>query len=241
MARVAFEGLLETHAPALRAILPPGFADAAETWVDLLLAANERVNLTRIVEPEAIARLHLLDSIAALPIVDALAPKRCLDLGSGGGVPGMLLALARPDIEWTLVDSVGRKAEAMSAFAASLQMDNVRVLAERAEILGKAPRHRESYDLVTARACAALPVLAEYALPLIRLGGTVLAWKGALADEELRAGRAASAVLGGDPPTLEPSGVGALDDHQFVLVRKVAPTPARYPRRPGEPARRPLG
>ena len=241
LARDAFERLLETDAPALRALLPVGFADAVEAWVALLLAANERLNLTRIVEPEAIARLHLLDAVAALPVIDALAPRRCLDLGSGGGVPGIPLALARPDVAWTLVDSVGKKVEAMSSFVASLRVANVQVLGGRAEIVGRALEHRETYDLVTARACAPLPVLAEYALPLLRVGGTLLAWKGAVADDELRAGRVAAAELGGDPPTLEPSGIEALGDHQFVVVRKVDATPDRYPRRPGMPAQHPLG
>jgi 16S rRNA (guanine527-N7)-methyltransferase len=240
LARDAFERL-ETDAPALRATLPTGFADAAEAWVALLLEANERLNLTRIVEPEAVARLHLLDAVAALPFVDALAPRRCLDLGSGGGVPGLVLALARPETAWMLVDSVHKKAEILASFVATLGLANVTVLAERAEIIGRDPAHRETYDLVTARACAALPILAEYALPLLRVGGTLLAWKGAVADNELRAGRVATAELGGDAPALEPSGMEALGDHQFVLVRKLAPTPARYPRRPGEPARRPLG
>jgi 16S rRNA (guanine527-N7)-methyltransferase len=239
-ARVAFERLVETDAPALRATLPPDFADAAERYLALLLEANARLNLTRIVEPTEVARLHMLDAVAALPLIDAVAPARALDLGSGGGVPGILLALARRGVAWTLVDSVRKKADAMSMFVAALRLSDVEVVAERAEILGRDPAHRERYDLITARACAALPVLAEYALPLLRVGGVLLAWKGALADEELRAGRAAAAELGGAEPGVEPSGVVALGDHRFVLVRKIGPTPTRYPRRPGEPSRRPL-
>lgn len=241
LARDAFERLLDTDAPALRAMLPVGFADAAEAWVALLLAANERLNLTRIIEPEAIARLHILDAVAALPFVDALAPRRCLDLGSGGGVPGIPLAIARPETEWILVESVRKKADVLASFAETLGLSNVTVVAERAETLGRDPAHRERHDLVTARACAALPVLAEYALPLLRVGGSLLAWKGALADDELRAGGAAASTLGGSAPEVEPSGIDALGDHRFVLIRKVGRTPVRYPRRPGLPARVPLG
>ena len=116
LARVELERLLETDAPALRATLPPGFADAGEAFVALLLEANARTNLTRIVEPLDVARLHLLDSLSALPVLDGLRPSRALDLGSGGGVPGIVLALARPDVAWTLVDSVHRKADAMRGF-----------------------------------------------------------------------------------------------------------------------------
>jgi 16S rRNA (guanine527-N7)-methyltransferase len=236
-ARLELERLLPPNAWDL----PTGFADAAERYVALLLDANRRLNLTRVVEPAAVARLHLLDALAALPLVDVIAPRRALDLGSGGGVPGLVLALARPTISWTLVDSVGKKADALRGFAHALGLRNVAVLAERAETLGRDAEHRERHDLVTARACAALPVLVEYGLPLLRVNGSLLAWKGRLTAQELAGGSAAAAELGGSPPDVRPAGLEALGDHRFVLVRKQHPTPSRYPRRPGEPARRPLG
>ncbi len=240
-ARRALEDLLETDAPALRATLPPGFADAVERYVELLLAANAHVNLTRIVEPAEVARLHLLDALSALPVLDRLAPRRALDLGSGGGVPGIVLALARPEISWTLVDSVRKKADAMRGFIDALGLRNVAVIAERAEVLGRDAAYREQLDLVAARACAPLPVLVEYALPLIRIGGALVAWKGAVPPDELRAGRAAAAQLGGGEPEAQPAGIAALGDHSFVVVAKLRPTPDRFPRRPGQPAKRPLG
>jgi 16S rRNA (guanine527-N7)-methyltransferase len=117
------------------------------------------------------------------------------------------------------------------------------VVAERAETLGRSADHRAHYDLVAARACAPLPVLTELALPLLRTGGALLAWKGPLdeSSEEIGRGRAAAGQLGGGPLHVLPTGVPALGDHTFVLVPKAGPTPARYPRRPGEPSRRPLG
>ena len=238
-ARLGLDRLLQTDAPWLLDSLPAGFADAAEAYVALLLAANARLNLTRVVDPDAVARLHLLDSLVALPILDELAPDSALDLGSGGGLPGIVLALARPEVRWTLVDSVGKKADALRGFVDALRLRSVEVLVERAEVLGRGPG-RESYDLVAARACAPLPVLTEYALPLLRVGGTLLAWKGSPSAEELASGAAASALLGGGDPTVRPSNAPALGDHRFVVVRKLRPTPTRYPRRPGEPARRPL-
>ena len=238
--RDAFERLLETDAPSLAPFLPPGFADAAERFVVLLLTANAQLNLTRVVEPEAVARLHLLDSVAALPLVDAADPARALDLGTGGGVPGLVLAMARPGVAWLLVDSVRKKADAVAGLIDALGLPNADTRAERAETLGRGAE-RETFDLVTARACAALPVLAEYALPLLRVGGTLLAWKGAVTAEEMDGGGAASAELGGGQPTVVPAGFDTLGDHRFVVVRKERPTTDRYPRRPGEPARRPLG
>jgi 16S rRNA (guanine527-N7)-methyltransferase len=124
-----------------------------------------------------------------------------------------------------------------------LGVSNVAVEAERAEVLGRALEHRERYDLVAARACAPLPVLAELALPLLAVGGTLVAWKGPLAagDEELERGALALHELGGSAPELRPAGPAALGGHTFVIGRKESSAPARYPRRPGEPSRRPLG
>lgn len=238
-ARHALERLLSQDAPELADDLPVTFADAVERYVELLLDANQRLNLTRVVEPEAVARLHLLDALVGLPWLDDADPGSALDLGSGGGIPGIVLAMARPRVQWTLVDSVRKKAEALRGFVAALGLANVEVVAQRAEDLARGPR-RESFDLVTARACAPLPVLAELALPLLRVGGRLLAWKGRIGSAELRAGAAASELLGGGPPDLRSAGVGKLGDHSFVQVSKTAPTPGRFPRRPGEPARRPL-
>ena len=117
------------------------------------------------------------------------------------------------------------------------------VVADRAEALGQAARHRERYDVATARACAALPVLAELALPLLRVGGILLAWKGPLtnADDQVRTGKVAAAQLGGGPIVIRSAGLAALGGHTFVLVPKERGTSPRYPRRPGVPARNPLG
>jgi 16S rRNA (guanine527-N7)-methyltransferase len=155
-------------------------------------------------------------------------------------VPGVVLAIARPDVAWTLVDSVGKKADAVADMIGEMGLANAVTRAERAEALGRGP-DREAFDLVIARACAALPVLAEYALPLLRVGGTLLAWKGPLAAPEAAAGAAAAAELGGGQLAVVPVDIAALGDHRFVVVRKERPTPDRYPRRPGVPARRPLG
>jgi 16S rRNA (guanine527-N7)-methyltransferase len=241
-ARGALDRLL-ADAPGIAAGLPAGFGNAMQRFVALLLEANQRLNLTRVTLPDEVARLHLLDALAALPIIDRLAPPRVIDLGSGGGLPALPLALARPEMHWTLVDSVARKATVLRGFVEALDMDNVTVLADRAEALGVAVDHREGYDLVTARACAPLPVLSELALPLLALGGSLLAWKGPLDDgsDEVRRGRIAAGQLGGGRLEILSTGLPALGGHRFVTVRKDRPTLERFPRRPGEPARRPLG
>ncbi len=244
-ARAAIDALRPLLAadPALAATLPSAWEDRAAAFVALLLDANERRNLTRVTEPAAVARDHLLDALAALPRLDALDPERVVDLGSGGGVPALPLALARPTVRWTLVESVGGKAAFLREAVAALGLDRVTVLAERAETLGREAAHREQHDLAIARACAPLPVLAELALPLVRVGGALLAWKGPLvaSDDEARRGAAAAARLGGGPMAIEPTGHPALGGRTLVTIGKVQPTPARFPRRVGEPARRPLG
>lgn len=241
-ARASLEALL-ADAPSLAALLPSGYLDRAERFVALLLDANQRLNLTRVVAPSEVARLHLLDALAALPLLDAAAPGPVLDLGSGGGIPALPLALARPERGWTLVDSVAKKAAFLRDTAEELGMAGITVLAERAETLGRDPRHREQFAVVTARAVAPLPVLAELALPLLLTGGTLLAWKGPLGkdDEEVRHGRVAIGQLGGGGPRLVDPEIPALGGHRLVVVTKERPTPDRFPRRPGEPARRPLG
>ena len=240
-ARLELERLLAADAPGLAGDLPASVLDTLEQYVALLLEANRRLNLTRIVEPDAVARLHLLDAIAALPLVDEVSPTRGLDLGSGGGVPGVVLAIARPTIAWTLVDAERRKADALRNIVAALGLRNVTVVAERAEALGRDPAHRGRSHLVTARACAVLPVLVEYALPLVAHGGALVAWKGPLHADELAAGRQAATELGGSDPELRETGKASLGDHRFVVVRRTGPIPERFPRRPGVPSRRPLG
>lgn len=241
-ARRALETQLGTDALEISATLPTGFADAVERYVELLLEANTRLNLTRVTEPSAVARLHVLDSLSVLPLLDSLAPASALDLGSGGGVPGIVLALARPDVSWTLVDSVGKKCDALRAFVAALDLHHVTVVTGRAETLGHDPLHRERNDVVTARACASMPVLVEYALPLIRAGGALIAWKGPLTetDDEMVRGAAAAVLLGGGSAAVHRSGLPALGDHRLVVVPKESATPAGYPRRAGTPAQHPL-
>jgi 16S rRNA (guanine527-N7)-methyltransferase len=242
LARRALEELLG-EVPAIAGSLPANFLDDAQRFVALLLAANRRVNLTRVTVPAEVARLHLLDSLAALPLIDGVAGEEAIDIGSGGGLPGLPLALARPASRWTLVDSVGKKAAILGEFVEALGLRNVTVLSERAETLGRSREHRERYAVATARACAALPVLAELALPLVAPGGLLVAWKGPLtkADDEVRRARVAIGQLGGGRLAIVDPRVLALGGHRLVTVPKERATDARFPRRPGEPARRPLG
>ena len=225
--------------PTWPAGCPPDIRPRRRRTSGCCCEANARLNLTRLVEPADVARLHLLDALSALPFIDASGARRVVDLGSGGGVPAIPLALARPEVEFVMVDSVHKKAANLEAFITQLRVRNAGVIAERAEALGRDARHRERYDLATARACAPLPVLVELALPLVRPGGSLLAWKGPLQseDEEVTRGVAAARMLGARELKIRDPAVPQLGGHTFVVATKVAPTPRRYPRRPGEPGR----
>jgi 16S rRNA (guanine527-N7)-methyltransferase len=229
--------------PALASRLDASALDRLEEFVALLLVANQRVNLTRVTDPPAVARIHLLDSLAALPMLDELRPGSAVDLGSGGGLPAIPLAIARPDVAWLLVDSVVKKSRELTAFVATLRLPRVKVMATRVEELGHDPHRRGAADLVTARAFAALPVIAELAVPLLRDGGQLLAWKGPLSetDDEVRRARTALGEVGGGQLKIMATGVPQLGGHTLVRATKLRATPPRYPRRSGEPQRRPLG
>jgi 16S rRNA (guanine527-N7)-methyltransferase len=191
---------------------------------------------TSVHDPAAIRDVHIADSLAGLEVPAVREAARIADVGSGAGPPGLVLAIARPDAEVVLVESVGRKCGWLERTVGELGLTNVRVACARAEELDEGP-----FDMVTARALAVLPVLCEYAAPLLREGGVLVAWKGAVDAQEEADGLHAAGVLG-----LEREEVRAVVPYPgsqrrtLQVFRKVAPTPAGYPRRLGMAAKRPL-
>ena len=180
--------------------------------------------------------MHIADSLVGLEVDAVREAGRIVDLGSGAGPPGLVLAIARPEAEVVLVESVGKKCSWLERTVEELGLENVRVACARVEELDEEP-----FDVVTARALAALPVLCEYAAPLLREGASLVAWKGAVDAQEDTDGLHAAEVLG-----LERVEVLAVHPYEgserrtLHVFRKVAPTPAGYPRRPGMAAKRPL-
>ncbi len=229
--------------------LPRGARDAILGHLRLLLAWTAAINLTAIRDPDAAVTGHLLDSLAALPFLRAVGVRRFLDLGSGGGYPGLPLALALPAETALLVDSIAKKAAFLRvAVAAAGMADRVAVAAARAEALAADRRHRERWPAVTVRAVAPLAELVELAFPLLVPGGLLMAWKRAGPDDEWDRARTAAAALGGVADgdvgggveiVPLPAPIPGLEGHVLVAVHKGGRTGGDWPRSPAERMRHP--
>lgn len=211
------------------------------TYARLLQSWNEKLNLTAIADEEGIRVRHFLDSLSCATVTGPLDGQSLVDVGTGAGFPGLPLKILYPRLALTLVESVTKKTRFLQEVVAELGLEDVQIVDERAETVGQNRQHREQYDWAAARAVAALPVLAEYLLPLCRLGGHMLAMKGESAPQEVEQAGEALKKLGGAPPTLHPIHLPRRPETYYLVVsKKLAPTPEAYPRRPGMPGKRPL-
>lgn len=218
------------------------------TYRDLLFTANQSVNLTAVRDLAGIERRLILESLRLVSplrsLLDPAGPGRrsLTDLGTGGGLPGVVLAIACPELSVYLLDAAGKKVAFLDRVVQSLGLTNATAIHGRAEEIGHQPRYRNGFDVVTARALSTLPALLEFGLPLVRMGGHLVLPKGTEIDDELAAGERAARLLGGEivSSDLLPD-AGSTVDTRLVIARKTSPTPATYPRRPGIPSRSPLG
>ncbi len=207
-----------------------------------LLEWNNRFNLTAIRDKEGIETKHFLDSLTCLMALDLnAAPRSLIDVGTGAGFPGIPLKLMLPNMRLTLVESIQKKAGFCTHVVEKLGLRQVQILPERAEDVGQDPAHRESYDLATARAVAAMPTLVEYLLPLVRIGGLVIMQKGESAQLEALKSEKVIQRLGGKIRVILPVVLpGVADERYLVVLEKIARTSAEFPRRTGLPAKQPL-
>jgi 16S rRNA (guanine527-N7)-methyltransferase len=241
--------LLADGARALGIRLSDDQLNAFQTYYEMLVAWNARVNLTRITEHEAVQTKHFLDSLSCLAAIrryPALsagmdAGLGVMDVGSGAGFPGLPLKIAFPALRLTLLEATAKKTAFLQAAVERLGLSGVVVLTARAEEAGQDPARREGYDLVLARALADMAVLAELTLPLARAGGWVVAQKGEDPAAEVATAQKAVELLGGRVAEVLPVAVPGLEAaRHLVVLEKIAATPPGYPRRPGLPAKRPL-
>ena len=219
----------ETLTAGLTALgLPTEGAPALVKYGEMLIETNKVMNLTAITEPKDVASLHFLDSAALLTLTD-LKNKSVVDVGTGAGFPGMPLRILEPSIRLTLLDSLGKRIHFLQGVCDELGLSDVACVHSRAEEF--AAKHRESFDAATSRAVAALPMLSELCLPLVKVGGWFLAMKAVDSDGEIAAAKKAIATLGGTVERWEDYAIPASDvRHRLVFIKKVAPTPPKYPR-----------
>lgn len=210
------------------------YREELESW-------NERFSLTAIRDPEKVRVKHFLDSFSCALVMEGRPGAKVIDVGTGAGFPGIPLKILFPEIRVTLVDSVMKKVEFCQHIIEDLGLEDIHVVRDRAERLGQDPAFREAYDWAVARAVAHLPELAEYLLPLVRRGGAMLAMKGETGPAEAQRSSEVFEVLGGNLDRMVHLTLpGVREDRYLVVVRKVAPTPKKYPRRIGMPGKSPL-
>ena len=248
-----FHSALDAGLAAIPLELAPQQRAAIEAHARLLLAWNAHINLSGLRTAEQIARGHVVDALIAVPFLRSLRHAAdgltLLDLGSGGGYPGLPLAVALPARRVALVDSIAKKAAFLEAAAAAVDdamhdspgRPEISVLAERAEDLADEPEHREGWDVVVARAVGSVAEVVELGLPLVRPGGRVIVWKRTgdadQLEREMQAARRIAQAAGGRPPrrvSLDAAAVVGLPGHCLVVIDKARSTPERYPRAPGE-------
>ena len=234
---------LREGAERLGVPLTPAQIDAFRRYHRELERGNRRVNLTSVADWRRAQAVHYLDSISVLSVIPPALLRSCrvADVGSGAGLPGLALRIVVPSLRVTFVEATHKKADFLRGLPETLALRCVEVLACRAETLGRDPAAREAFDVVTARGVARLNTLAELTLPLCRVGGVVVASKGADAEAESVEAERAIRTLGGALREVRWVEVpGLARPRALVVLDKVTPTPDRYPRRPGIPGKRPL-
>ena len=237
----AFEEILAARAAEAGIPLTAEQIGQFSVYHEMLLDWNTRMNLTALTAPEDVAVKHIIDSLTAYDAALFDGARTLIDVGTGAGLPGIPLAVYAPHLTVTLLDSLNKRVRFLTEVTAAMGLQNVRCIHARAEEAARTVEHRAAYDIVVSRAVARLPVLLEYTLPFVRVGGTLLALKGRAYAEEQKEARRAAEVLGGGRITARPVHLPGLDDVRAILtVTKERQTPAIYPRGGGAPARRPL-
>jgi len=232
---------LKTEADKLGVNLTREQLASFDLFYNTLIEWNEKFNLTAITEKDEIYSKHFLDSLTIIPHIPE-GTHKIIDIGAGAGFPGLPIKIARPDLNVTLTDSVGKKVVFMNEVINALSLKNTLAISNRAEDLGKSERYREKFEVATARAVAYLPVLCEYVLPLVKVGGIFIAQK-SLHDEhhtEISDAKNAIGILGGEVQEVIKVNIPFAGDRHLVIIKKVRETPHEFPRENGLPKLKPL-
>ena len=212
-------------------------AETLERYMEGVLQWNEKVNLTAITDRDEFVQKHLIDSLLCAETLAFTDSSSICDVGTGGGFPGVPLAVCYPEKDFVLMDSLGKRVRIVQELCDDLGIENVTTVHGRAEDLARLEAYRDNFDLCLSRAVANMRVLCEYCLPFVNVGGSFIAYKGIDCESEIGDAQEAVRLLGGESPQITPlPHLG----HSLVVIRKTKPTPAAYPRKAGVPSKKPL-
>lgn len=237
---MAVTDILKQKADAFGIDVSPELCERLEIYASQLKEINQHLNLTAITDDEGIAVKHFLDCLALFKYTDLKKNAALIDVGTGAGFPGLVIAAARDDIAVTLLDSTGKKLKAVSEIAAAMGLKNCTVLHARAEEAGRNKEYRERFDYATARAVARLQVLSEYCLPFVSVGGSFISMKGASADEEIAAADNALKVLGGQIEKVNTFDLCGEGERAIINIKKISRIGAEFPRASTKISSKPL-
>lgn len=209
-------------------------------YANLLVEWNEKMNLTAITEPQEVVFKHFLDCLQFFSSVSVPENAKIIDVGTGAGFPGLVLKIARPDIELTLLDSLNKRITFLNEVIEKLELRGVTTIHARAEEGARKNELREGFDIAAARAVAPLNVLSEYCLPYVKVGGEFVAMKGPAAESEVENAKKAISLLGGGEPTIYNKNVECVGERNIIIIKKISQTPPKYPRNSAKISKQPL-
>ena len=216
--------------------------DTMVSYMQRILEINEHINLTAVREEDEFLEKHIVDSLACNDYEEFQRAKLVVDMGTGGGFPGIPLAITNPNKKFILADSLNKRLKVINQVASELGIKNVELIHMRAEDMGHNVKYREKADVCVSRAVASLDILSEWCLPLVKQSGYFIPYKGEGAEDEIAAAETAIEVLGGDVDKMEnPSeDKNAISGHRLIFIKKVKSTPKRFPRKPGVAKKTPI-
>lgn len=209
-------------------------------YYEMLIETNKVMNLTAITDYEEVVTKHFIDSLSLVRVYDLNIPLSIIDVGTGGGFPGIPLKIVFPHLKITLMDSLNKRVKFLYEVISELKLEDIIAIHGRAEELGRDRRHRESYDLCVSRAVANLSTLSEYCMPFVKVGGTFISYKGSNVEEELAAAKKAIKLLGGRIRKCDEFILDNTMGRAFVVIDKIEKISDKYPRMAGKPAKEPL-
>ena len=237
---MSIKNIIEEKAETLGISVSPDLIEKLEVYAKELKEWNEKINLTAITDDEGITVKHFIDSLMLLKYIDIPENSKIIDVGTGAGFPGLVIAAARPDVKVTLLDSTGKKLKVVNDIGEKMGLLNYEILNMRAEEAGQKKEYRELYDFATARAVAELRVLSEYCLPFVKQNGYFISMKGALADKEIENATNALKTLSGKIEEKYNFNLCDAGERNIIKIKKISQIPTKYPRVSAQIAKKPL-